>query len=158
MYKVIICSTWIFFLFWRKIILKDYVKQKNLMKESLTVKSNVDHLFSQKTEGQAHKQRWELITSIGISRRFLLYVFKIPVCSYQHAWRGQNTCENCILNPLCFWEHIHARKSKHIQHWLSLAGKYQHRKNSSISSSFLRMLFAGTPTDFAKQIEETNLN
>ena len=41
----------------KKVILKDYVKQKNLMKESLTVQSNVDHLFSQKTEGQAHKQR-----------------------------------------------------------------------------------------------------
>jgi hypothetical protein len=41
----------------KKFILKDYVKQKNLMKESLTVQSNVDHLFSQKTEGQAHKQR-----------------------------------------------------------------------------------------------------
>ena len=41
----------------KKVILKDYVKQKNLMKESLTIQSNVDHLFSQKTEGQAHKQR-----------------------------------------------------------------------------------------------------
>jgi hypothetical protein len=41
----------------KKFILKDYVKQKNLMKESLTVQSNIDHLFSQKTEGQAHKQR-----------------------------------------------------------------------------------------------------
>lgn len=41
----------------KKVILKGYVKQKNLMKESLTIQSNVDHLFSQKTEGQAHKQR-----------------------------------------------------------------------------------------------------
>jgi len=31
----------------KKVILKDYVKQKNLMKESLTIQSNVDHLFSQ---------------------------------------------------------------------------------------------------------------
>ena len=41
----------------KKVILKDYVKQKYIMKESLTIQSNVDHLFSQKTEGQAHKQR-----------------------------------------------------------------------------------------------------
>lgn len=33
----------------KKVILKDYVKQKNLMKESLTVQSNVDHLFSQRS-------------------------------------------------------------------------------------------------------------
>lgn len=33
----------------KKVILKEYVKQKNLMKESLTVKSNVDHLFSQRS-------------------------------------------------------------------------------------------------------------
>jgi len=33
----------------KKIILKDYVKQKNLMKESLTVQTNVDLLFSQKS-------------------------------------------------------------------------------------------------------------
>jgi hypothetical protein len=33
----------------KKVILKDYVKQKKLMKESLTVQSNVDHLFSQRS-------------------------------------------------------------------------------------------------------------
>jgi len=33
----------------KKVILKEYVKQKNLMKESLTVKSNVDHLFFQRS-------------------------------------------------------------------------------------------------------------
>ena len=33
----------------KKVILKDYVNQKNLMKESLTVQSNVDHLFSQRS-------------------------------------------------------------------------------------------------------------
>lgn len=41
----------------KKVLLQDYSKQKNLMKEALTVQSNVDHLISQKPEGQAQKQR-----------------------------------------------------------------------------------------------------
>ena len=41
----------------KKVLLKDYLKQKNLMKEALTVQLNVDHLISQKTEGRAQKQR-----------------------------------------------------------------------------------------------------
>lgn len=40
----------------KKGILQDYSKQKKLMKEALTVQSNVDHLISQKKEGQAQKQ------------------------------------------------------------------------------------------------------
>jgi len=40
----------------KKGILQDYLKQKKLMKEALTVQSNVDHLISQKKEGQAQKQ------------------------------------------------------------------------------------------------------
>ena len=41
----------------KKVILKDYVKQKNLMKESLTVQSNVDHLFSQSPADKQKKER-----------------------------------------------------------------------------------------------------
>lgn len=41
----------------KKVLMKDYIKQKNLMKEALTVQLNVDHLISQKTEGRAQKQR-----------------------------------------------------------------------------------------------------
>ncbi len=41
----------------KKVILKDYVKQKNLMKESLTVQSNVDHLFSQSSADKLEKER-----------------------------------------------------------------------------------------------------
>ena len=41
----------------KKVILKDYVKQKNLMKESLTVQSNVDHLFSQSPADTQKKER-----------------------------------------------------------------------------------------------------
>ena len=41
----------------KKVILKDYVKQKYIMKESLTVQSNVDHLFSQRSEDKFIKGR-----------------------------------------------------------------------------------------------------
>ena len=41
----------------KKVILKVYVKQKNLMKESLTVQSNVDHLFSQSSADKLEKER-----------------------------------------------------------------------------------------------------
>lgn len=41
----------------KKAKLKDYALQKKSMKESLTVMSNIDHLFSQKTVGQDQKQR-----------------------------------------------------------------------------------------------------
>ena len=41
----------------KKVLLKDYIKQKNLMKEALMVQLNVDHLISQKAEGRAQKQR-----------------------------------------------------------------------------------------------------
>ena len=41
----------------KKAKLKDYALQKKSMKEPLTVKSNIDHLFSQKAIGQDQKQR-----------------------------------------------------------------------------------------------------
>ena len=37
--------------------LKDYSKQKSIMKDALTVQSNVDHLFSQKSEDKFIKER-----------------------------------------------------------------------------------------------------
>ena len=41
----------------KNVILKDYVKQKNMMKESLTVQSNVDHLFSQSSANLIEQHR-----------------------------------------------------------------------------------------------------
>ena len=41
----------------KKVLMKDYIKQKNLMREALTVQSNVDHLFSQSSSYKQNNER-----------------------------------------------------------------------------------------------------
>lgn len=48
----------------KKVTLKEYVKQKNLMKESLAVQSNVDHLFSQSPEDKLKKNAKGIVLKV----------------------------------------------------------------------------------------------
>ena len=83
--------------------------------------------------------------------RATTFIFLLTDILLPHVLRGSHSCQILVS-----WILFSLRED--INWGLSYVGTYQHRKYLSISSSFLRMLISGTPTDFAKLIEETNLN
>ena len=56
--------------------------------------------------------------------RATTFIFLLTDILLPHVSSCLDSYQNCVLNPYGYGDHIHARRWKHIQYWLSFVETY----------------------------------